>query len=282
MPLDDAALLAALRDPRPIDAICRAAGVSPEEFRSARDAWLARHAILGDRTLAGPVAGTVEILRDPAGVPHIHAASTTDLYFGLGFAMAQDRLWQMDRLRRRALGRQAEILGPAYAAADAAHLTIGLDEICTREAAAIDPSTRIVVEAMVAGINRFIETAGDDLPVEFDLLDYRPRGRHRARFLVVAEWPDRPAFRGRMRPLLSRAVAHALPDPRGVGERHPARPRRQSHPSRLWHRRRDRQQQLGARRQPYRHRPTDRLRRPASAVLGALVMVRIRPAWARG
>jgi acyl-homoserine lactone acylase PvdQ len=44
--------------------------------------------------------GTVEILRDRAGVPHQYAATTADLYFGLGFAMAQDRLWQMDRLRQ--------------------------------------------------------------------------------------------------------------------------------------------------------------------------------------
>lgn len=174
MPLDDAALLAALRGARSPEAVCRAAGVPLAEFVSARDAWLARHAALGDRTLPGRVGATVDILRDRAGIPHIFAAGSTDLYFGLGFAMAQDRLWQMDRLRRRALGQQAEILGPDYAAADEAHLTIGLDAICTREAAAIDPATGAVVEAMVAGINRFIEAAGDDLPVEFRLLDYRP------------------------------------------------------------------------------------------------------------
>ena len=80
--------------------------------------------------------GRVEILRDRSGIPHIYAASTTDLYFGLGVAMAQDRLWQMDRLRRRALGRQAEILGPAYIASDIAHLTVGIDQIAAREAEA--------------------------------------------------------------------------------------------------------------------------------------------------
>ena len=176
MPLDDAALLAALRGcPAARGDLPRLPAYLAAEFNAARDAWLARHAALGDRTLAGPVGATVEILRDRAGIPHIYAASTADLYFGLGFAMAQDRLWQMDRLRRRALGRQAEILGPAYAAADAAHLTVGLDEIATREAAAIDPATGAVVAAMVAGINRFIEAAGDDLPVEFRLLDYRRR-----------------------------------------------------------------------------------------------------------
>lgn len=174
MPLDDAALLAALRDRQPLDAICRATGIPAAALQSARDAWLARHAAIGNRTLAGRVGGTVEILRDRAGIPHVYAGSTADLYFGLGFAMAQDRLWQMDRLRRRALGRQAEILGPDFAAADAAHLTIGLDTISTREADAIDPVTRAVVEAMVAGINRFIDSAGADLPVEFRLLEYRP------------------------------------------------------------------------------------------------------------
>ena len=65
------------------------------------------------RQLTGAVGGRVEILRDRTGIPHVYAASTPDLYFGLGVAMAEDRLWQMDRLRRRALGRQAEILGAA-------------------------------------------------------------------------------------------------------------------------------------------------------------------------
>src|SRR6476659_7536523 len=80
-----------------------------------------------DLRLVGAVDGPVEILRDRAGVPHVYAQSTPDVYFGLGLAMAQDRLWQMDRLRRRALGRQAEILGRAYLASDIAHLTVGLD-----------------------------------------------------------------------------------------------------------------------------------------------------------
>src|SRR5215831_9464440 len=101
--------------------------------------------------------GTVEIIRDRSGVPHVYAASTADLYFGLGFAMAQDRLWQMDRLRRRALGRQAEILGPDYLASDIAHLTVGIDQISTREAGAMDEVTRTTVVSLVDGINRQIE-----------------------------------------------------------------------------------------------------------------------------
>ena len=52
----------------------------------------------------------------PTRQPDLFAAHTPDVYFGLGLAMAEDRLWQMDRLRRRALGQQAEILGVAYVA----------------------------------------------------------------------------------------------------------------------------------------------------------------------
>jgi penicillin G amidase len=126
------------------------------------------------RQIAAAVSGRVEILRDRSGVPHVYAASTPDLYFGLGIAMAQDRLWQMDRLRRRALGRQAEILGPAYVASDIAHLTVGIDEIADREVGAFDERTFQVVSALVAGVNRQIEVLGRDLPPEFRRLDYAP------------------------------------------------------------------------------------------------------------
>lgn len=126
------------------------------------------------RQVTGAVRGRVEILRDHAGVPHIYADSTPDLYFGLGVAMAQDRLWQMDRLRRRALGRQAEILGSAYVASDIAHLTVGIDQIAAREVNAMDERTHAICAALVAGINRQIELFGRGLPPEFQQLDYVP------------------------------------------------------------------------------------------------------------
>jgi penicillin amidase len=174
MRLKDSALIAALRDTRPLDIVCREAGVSIDQFAAARDAWLRRNAALTDQTISARVGGKVEIIRDRSGVPHIHASTTPDLFFGLGFAMAQDRLWQMDRLRRRALGRQAEILGSGYLASDIAHLTVGIDEIASNEAAAMDASTRSLVEAFAAGINRRIEGVRADLPVEFQVLDYEP------------------------------------------------------------------------------------------------------------
>jgi len=117
---------------------------------------------------------TLEILRDRSGVPHVYGSSTSDVYFGLGYAMAEDRLWQMDRLRRRALGRQAEILGPAYVESDLLHHAVGIPAIAEREVDRTDDATRRVLDAFVAGINRYIETHLRELPPEFGTLAYEP------------------------------------------------------------------------------------------------------------
>jgi penicillin amidase len=124
--------------------------------------------------LSAAVQGPVEILRDRVGIPHVYAERTSDLYFGLGFATAQDRLWQMDRLRRRALGRQAEILGPAYVTSDLAHRLVGIPEMAAAEVLLLDEGTSTIVDGFVAGISRGIDAFGHELPVEFALLDYEP------------------------------------------------------------------------------------------------------------
>ncbi|MCC7275563.1 MAG: penicillin acylase family protein [Alphaproteobacteria bacterium] len=201
MPIDDAALLAAFR----------AGGALPDGFAAARDAWLARSARIGDTRLTAPVGGKVEILRDRAGVPHVYAGSTTDLYFGLGVAMAQDRLWQMDRLRRRALGRQAEILGPSFVAGDVAHLTVGIDRIAAREPALMDGPTYAAVASFVAGINRQIAAFGSGLPVEFRLLGYAPEPFTVGCVVAIARglwW----SLNGRIDRLMAAEAARLLPE----------------------------------------------------------------------
>ena len=165
-----------------------------------------------DRHLKGPVGKRVEILRDRAGVPHIYAESTSDLYFGLGIAMAEDRLWQMDRLRRRALGRQAEIMGPAYLASDVAHRTVGIPAIAAREADAMDGATRGIVAAMVAGINHGIATARG-LPVEFELLEYAPEPFTLADIVAIGRgiwW----SLNGRIDRIAAAECARLLPEGR--------------------------------------------------------------------
>jgi len=205
--MDDADLLAVLRGTRSLDSL----NTGATDFAEARDAWLSRKAALGDVTLHAAVQGRVQILRDSAGVPHIFADHTPDLYFGLGLAMAQDRLWQMDRLRRRAFGRQAEILGVDYVAADIAHRTVGIDLIATREVAQIDPATRTLVDAFIAGINRGIAAMGDDLPIEFQILDYRPEPFTVACVVAIARgfwW----SLNGRIDRLIAAEAANLLPE----------------------------------------------------------------------
>ncbi len=90
--IDDAGILAGLRGERPPPG-------AEAGFGAARDAWLARQAAPRNRQLHAAVAGTVEILRDKAGVAHVFASHTADVYFGLGLAMAEDRLWQAVHLR---------------------------------------------------------------------------------------------------------------------------------------------------------------------------------------
>src|SRR5580698_10766144 len=66
----------------------------------------------GDLHLAG-LSAPVTVRRDAHGVPHIEAATQTDLFVAQGYVTAQDRLWQMDMSRRAANGDLAEILGPS-------------------------------------------------------------------------------------------------------------------------------------------------------------------------
>jgi penicillin amidase len=163
------------------------------------------------QTATAAVSNRVEILRDHAGVPHVYASTTPDLYFGLGVAMAQDRLWQMDRLRRRALGRQAEILGRTYLASDIAHLTVGIDQIAMREVDAMDATTRAMVMAFVAGINRQIEWFGTDLPPEFRRLDYVPEPFAARDVVAIARgiwW----SLNGRIDRIVAAEAARLLPE----------------------------------------------------------------------
>ena len=76
--------------------------------------WWVLSSSIPDYSEALKVAGIsapVEIVRDRAGVPHVFAQTDEDVFFGLGIAQAQDRLWQMTMLRRTAQGRLSEIFG---------------------------------------------------------------------------------------------------------------------------------------------------------------------------
>lgn len=108
-----------------------------------------------DFTLAG-IRAPVEIVRDTAAVPHIFGARDEDIFFGLGFAHAQDRLWQMTLLRRTVQGRLSEIFGPRTVAIDELMRRLDLYELSLQSVAAQDEASRAALEAYAAGVNAWI------------------------------------------------------------------------------------------------------------------------------
>ena len=108
-----------------------------------------------DFTLAG-ISAPVEIVRNNDNVPHIFGKSDADVYFALGFAHAQDRLWQMTMLRRTAQGRMSEIFGPATVQVDELMRRLDLYGLSLQSVAAQDPETLAALRAYSAGVNAWI------------------------------------------------------------------------------------------------------------------------------
>src|SRR6185312_526217 len=126
----------------------------------------------GEATAPGLVA-PVEILRDRDGVPHILAMSDHDGWFAMGYAHAQDRLWQMEFQRRVAQGRLSEILGEKAFDVDRLMRTLGLARLSGRIVAKMDAPTRASLEAYAAGVNAFLASK-PVLPVEFQVFRVKP------------------------------------------------------------------------------------------------------------
>lgn len=104
------------------------------------------------------LSGPLEIVRDNANVPHIFGSSDEDVYFGLGFAHAQDRLWQMTMARRAAQGRLSELFGVRTVKTDELMRRLGLYEAASASVASLDGETRAALEAYSAGVNAWIAT----------------------------------------------------------------------------------------------------------------------------
>jgi penicillin G amidase len=125
--------------------------------------------------LDAPVSKPVSIARDALGVPHISAASVEDALFAQGFATAQDRLWQMEGLRRLAAGRLAEILGPGFIERDREARRYRLARIAEQHARDLPQTEGAQLAVYARGVNHFIETHRDRLPLEFKLLGFEPQ-----------------------------------------------------------------------------------------------------------
>ena len=127
----------------------------------------------GKIAVAG-LSAPVTVTRDAHGVPTIEAANLQDLMFAQGYVTAQDRLWQMDGTRRYAAGEMAEVFGPSWVAHDKEQRILLLRAIAERAVAGLAPEERSRLEAYARGVNAFIATHRDRLPIEFRILRYSP------------------------------------------------------------------------------------------------------------
>ncbi|PZV38864.1 hypothetical protein B5V02_08910 [Mesorhizobium kowhaii] len=110
--------------------------------------------------------------RDKWGIPHIKADTEWDAFLLLGYAHAQDRLWQMDMLRRRAVGRWSEWGGAAGIEADKLARRLGGRRAAERDYAALTDEARSMLDAYAAGVNAFIDRG--EFPREYSLLGEAP------------------------------------------------------------------------------------------------------------
>jgi penicillin amidase len=104
-------------------------------------------------TMVRGITAPVEIVRDNANVPHIFGATDADVYFALGYAHAQDRMWQMTMLRRTAQGRLSELFGERTLPIDKLLRHLDLYKTATDSVDDQDAETTIALEAYAAGVN---------------------------------------------------------------------------------------------------------------------------------
>jgi penicillin amidase len=135
--------------------------------------WRTLPATTGNVT--APLSAEAVVRRDSLGVPHIEAATIEDALFLQGYATAQDRLWQLDALRRSTSGELAEMAGSAALPLDLSARRTGFRRTAILQEARMAPQDRAWFAAYARGVNHFIDSHRDRLPPEFVLLGYQPR-----------------------------------------------------------------------------------------------------------
>jgi penicillin amidase len=125
-----------------------------------------------------PPPGVVIIIRDEYGVPHVFSSTPEALWYGVGFAQGQDRLWQAELFRRVGTGTLSEFFGQAVVLGDVFARTLwGPADWRAEMLASASPETQLIFESFAAGMNAWIEeaTATRRLPLEYRILGLSPR-----------------------------------------------------------------------------------------------------------
>ncbi len=163
------------------------------------------------------LSAPVEIVRDNANVPHIFGEADEDIFYALGYAHAQDRMWQMTLLRRTAQGRLSELFGRATVQTDDLMRRLDIYNLAAASLDSLDERTRRMLGAYATGVN-----------VRFDQINIEALGRGAPEMFLfdapVAPW--RPAdsmaiiklmglrLAGHLNNEVTRArLSQAVPDP---------------------------------------------------------------------
>lgn len=150
----------------------------------------------------------IELFRDVYGIPHVKARNQHDAFFGQGFATAQDRLWQMDYLRRWGYGRWAEFAGKSGLDQDKLMRKFQIEAGVKADYRALERETKEMLAAYAAGVNAFIASTSA-LPVEYAIVGGGPEpwqpwdclGVYKARHVIMGAL-DSKRWRARMVNLL--------------------------------------------------------------------------------
>ena len=141
-------------------------------------AWFVAHSALPQldgELRVHDLSSPVTVTRDGHGVPAIEAANLDDLFFAQGYVTAQDRLWQMDVMRRFGGGQLSEILGQDVVSIDREQRILGLRDAARKSIAMASPRDRSFFDAYARGVNAYITARSGRLPIEFRILRYSPQ-----------------------------------------------------------------------------------------------------------
>ena len=120
------------------------------------------------------LSSDVTVYRDERGMPHIYAGNEHDLYFAVGYVMAQERLWFMDFIRRVTKGTLSEVLGEDLVQTDKFLRCLEMTSKSKLVLSSADPELLKCAQAFADGVNYYMTESGKKLPPEFRILGYKP------------------------------------------------------------------------------------------------------------
>ncbi len=167
------------------------------------------------------ITSEVKIYRDQFAVPYIFASDEKDAAFALGFLHAQERLFQMDLLRRAGEGRLSEVFGSRALPFDKMFRTIGIYKSVIDSFDKLNPMTKRFLYTYSAGVNEYLKQAKGKYPVEFDVLGYDPYPWKPEHSLIISKmmawllnfsWWSDVSFAHLIQKLGAEKVKEILPD----------------------------------------------------------------------